>query len=200
MAQTASHVVSSKPAAGGAVWSAPAGTALPTDATTALSPDFVALGYISEDGVQENGSINVTTVKAYGGATVLAVEGGNDVTYVFTPIEYDNPVVQRELWGQGNVEVDEKGKLKSVKVGDDPHEQRVYVFEHVLSNGTIERDVLPAAQVTGIGTNTYSSTAALGPEVTLTPYPDGDGYKAYKHFAAVTTQAAGASKAAKVSG
>lgn len=183
MAQTSKNVVYSKPAAGGAVWSAPAGTAVPTDATTALDKAFVSLGYISEDGVAENGSINVTTLKAYGGTIVLAIEGGNDVTYTFTPIEYGNPAVQKELWGQGNVELDEGQALKTVKVGDGAHDRRVYVFEHVLSNGTIERDVLPAAQVTSVGTNTYSSTAALGPEVTLTPYPDESGYKAYKHFA-----------------
>ena len=106
MAQTSSNVVYSKPAAGGAVWSAPAGTALPTDATTTLDKAFTSLGYISEDGVAENGSINVTTLKAYGGATVLAIEGGNDVTYVFTPIEYNNPAVQKELWGQGSVDLD----------------------------------------------------------------------------------------------
>ena len=84
MAQTSKNVVYSKPAAGGAVWSAPAGTAVPTDATTALDKAFVSLGYISEDGVAENGSINVTTLKAYGGTIVLAIEGGNDVTYTFT--------------------------------------------------------------------------------------------------------------------
>lgn len=196
MSQTARHVVSSKPAAGGAVWSAPLGTKVPQDATTALDQAFTALGYISEDGVKENGSISVTTIKAYGGATVLAIEGGNDVTYTFTPIEYDNPVVQRELYGQDNVAVDDSGALKSVKMADIQHPERVYVFEHVLSNGVIEREVLPCAQVTGIGTNTHSSTAALGPEVTLTPYPDAAGFKGYKYFAeAVATGRADASPA-----
>ena len=37
MAQTASNAVYSKPKAGGAVWTAPAATALPKDATTALA-------------------------------------------------------------------------------------------------------------------------------------------------------------------
>ena len=70
-----------------------------------------------------------------------------------------------------------------MKVTDDGHPTRAFVFEHVLSNGMVERDVLPCAQVTSIGTNTYSSGDALGPEVTVTPYPDSTGVKVYKYFA-----------------
>lgn len=183
MAQTAKNAVYSKPKAGGAVWSALAGSTLPTDATTALDEAFEAWGYVSEDGIAENGSINSTTIKAYGGATVITIEGGNDITYVFTPIEYCNATVQKELYGGSNVETDTDGSVKSVKLTDEAHEQRVFVFEHVLSNGRIERAVLPSAQVTSIGTNTYSSGAALGPEVTVTPYPDASGVKAYKYQA-----------------
>lgn len=185
MAQTAKNAVYSKPKAGGAVWSAPIGTKLPADATTALDTAFEAWGYVSEDGIAENGSINSNTVKAYGGSTVLTIEGGNDITYTFTPIEYANPTVQKELYGDTNVEADTDGSVKTVKLTDEPHEQRVFVFEHILSNGRVERTVLPCAQVTGIGTNTYSSTAALGPEVTVTPYPDASGVKGYKYQAKV---------------
>ena len=47
----------------------------------------------------------------------------------------------------------------------------------------IERDVLPSAKVTGIDTNAYSSGAALGYKVTVTPFPDAFGVKVYKYFA-----------------
>ena len=49
---------------------APLGTTLPTDATTALAAAFINLGYVSEDGVENNNEINVTTIKEWGGLAV----------------------------------------------------------------------------------------------------------------------------------
>lgn len=186
MAQTASNAVYSKPKAGGAVWTAPAATALPTDATTALASAYEAWGYISDDGVTEGHDLSTDSQKAYGGATVLVMEGGDEVTYEFTPLEYVNPVVQRNLFGTDNV-ADEGGALSSVKLTDDSHESKRFVFEHVLSNGIVERDVCPNAKVTGIDENTYSSSAALGPKVTVTAFPNENGVKVYKYFAKVAT-------------
>lgn len=187
MAQTASNAVYSKPKATGCVWSATPGSALPTDASTELDTAFEGWGYISDDGIDEGHDFSSDSVKAYGGATVLVIEGGDEVSYEFTPLEYTNPVVQKNLYGDSNVVTDTDGKtLKSVKLTDDAHVAKPYVFEHVLSNGLIERDVLPSAKVTSIDTNTYSSGAALGPKVTVTPFPDESGVKVYKYFAKAT--------------
>ncbi len=185
MAQTAKNVVFSKPKATGTVWSAPEGTALPTDAASALDEAFTSQGYISEDGVEEAHSLNSETVKDYGKTTVLVIDGGDDVTFAWTPIEYTNPAVQSDMFGADHVETDESGALASVKITDDPKDVRPYVLEHVLSNGIIERDVIPRGKVTGIDTNTYSAGAALGPKVTVTPMADDDGVKVYKYFAKV---------------
>ena len=51
MATTAAYVTAGKPKVGGAVFRAVAGTAAPTDATTALAAAFKDLGYCSEDGL-----------------------------------------------------------------------------------------------------------------------------------------------------
>lgn len=186
MAQTSKNVVFSKPKATGAVWSAPEGTTVPTDATTALDTKFESWGYISEDGVEEAHSLSSETVKDYGKSAVLVIDGGDDATIAFTPIEYTNPVVQKNLYGTSNVSTDEDGALSGVKISDDSKEVNAYVLEHVLSNGIIERDVIPRGKVTAIDTNTYSAGAALGPKVTITPLADDDGVKVYKYFAKVS--------------
>ena len=45
----AKNVSAAKPKVGGAVWRAPLGTPLPTDAKSALNEAFESLGYISSE-------------------------------------------------------------------------------------------------------------------------------------------------------
>ena len=60
----------------GGVFCAPAGTTLPTDASTALATAFKDQGYISEDGVTKSYSNDIQEIKEWGGATVLVVRTG----------------------------------------------------------------------------------------------------------------------------
>ena len=70
MSADAQNVSTSKPKVGGAIARAPLGTALPTDATTALNTAFKQLGYISEDGITNGNSPETDVIKAWGGDTV----------------------------------------------------------------------------------------------------------------------------------
>ena len=196
MAQTATNVVYSKPKASGAVWRAPEGTPAPTDAATALDKAFATCGYINEDGVNENHSLSSETVLDYGKTTVLVIDGGDEVTVDFTPIEYGNAETHRMIYNADNVS-ETGGKVTSVTINDDAKDVCCYVFEHVLSNGRIERDVYPRAKVTGIDATNYAAASALGPKVTLTALVDENGNKGYKYFAdAADAQTASSAKAA----
>ena len=64
--QDARNVTQASLKVGGAVYYAPIGTILPTDATTELDPAFKSLGYISEDGLTNTNSPEVRNSQSVG--------------------------------------------------------------------------------------------------------------------------------------
>ena len=70
----AQKVTAAKPKVKGAIYNAPIGSTLPTDASSELDCAFKALGYISEDGVTTTNSPECENVKAWGGNTVLSMQ------------------------------------------------------------------------------------------------------------------------------
>ena len=61
MANSKDLVTTAKPKTSGAVYVAPIGTALPTDATSSLAEAYKGLGYISEDGFTISISSGIST-------------------------------------------------------------------------------------------------------------------------------------------
>ena len=68
------NVSTAKPKVGGAIYSAPLGTVLPTSALTTVGVEFKSLGYISEDGMSNANSPSTETIKAWGGDIVDMVQ------------------------------------------------------------------------------------------------------------------------------
>lgn len=83
----ASNVTTGKPKIGGAVWSAPDGTTLPTSAAVELDEAFKSLGYCSDDGVKNKASSSSDSITAWGGDTVLDVDKDFSDEFSLTLIE-----------------------------------------------------------------------------------------------------------------
>ena len=167
----------------GAVYVAPAGTTLPTDATTALPVAHEDVGYIHEDGVTETQDTDTNDIMAWqNGATVRKVQTSHDLMYAFTMLE-TSEVTLREYYGNftdGGVGDD------SVVIDGAELPNRVWVLS-VLDGDHVLRVVIPDGQVTERGDITYANGEAVGREVTITCYPDVSGNKAYIYMAEVAS-------------
>lgn len=175
-------MVASKPKASGCVWSAPLGTSLPETASEALDSAFKSLGYLSSNGVVDGMDDASTDVPAFGGDIVMTVNTTHKVTKKFTPIEV-NREAMAEAYGPENVTGE--GDNINIKVNAKEKPSRCYVFEYVLSDGRIERDVVPNGKVTDVGDVTHADASPISSELTITEFPDEAGNKEYKYIATV---------------
>lgn len=180
MAQTALEVSVGKPRAAGGIFAGEPGEGVPTDATTALDPSLVNLGYVSDDGLVNGIEVSTEDITAWGGVTVLTVRTSRSETFAWTFIQ-TNAAVLAEVYGPDNV-TEEAGGLTVVH-NNDELPRRLYVFEILMTGNRVKRIVVPNAQITEVGDVTYQDGEAIGYEVTLAAYPDENGNTAYEYIA-----------------
>lgn len=175
MGNTATNVTTGKPNISGAVFVAAKGTTLPTDATSTLDPaKFVCLGYVSEDGLENNNEMDVSAIKAWGGMIVYRSLNELDDNFVLTLIESENVDVLKAVYGASNVSVDGSGNVTINVKADDP-EEKVWVFDLALRNNRAKRIVIPDGAITSRETITYNDSDAVGYGITVSAYPDASG-------------------------
>jgi hypothetical protein len=189
----ASNVSAGKPKVGGAVYRAPLGATLPTDATTSLNDAFVPLGYTSEDGLTNENSPGSDGVKAWGGDTVLTLQTEKPDTFGFTLIEALNVEVLKAIYGDNNV----SGTLDTgivVRANSEEQEACCWVFELVTRGNTLKRIVIPNGKVSEVGEITYKDDEAIGYETTVAAMPseaiEGDTHREYIKKATTTPEGA----------
>ena len=174
MANNAQNVSTGKPKVSGAVYRAPLGTTLPTDATTALDNAFVCLGYVSEDGLSNSNEMDVSAIKAWGGIIVYRSLTELTDEFKLTLIESKNQDVLKAVYGDANVTTLTGGDTKVVVKAEDPVEA-VWVFDLVLRGGKAKRIVIPDGAITSRDEITYNDSDAIGYGVTVSAYPDANG-------------------------
>lgn len=173
------NVAAGKPAVGGALSVAPAGTTLPTDATTALAGAFTNLGYISSDGVTKTITRETEEIKAWGGDTVHTPLTSFGEAFQLKLIEYLNPDVRKVAYGDDNVTGTlANGITTTIKAVD--LVEKVYALDMIV-NGAIERIVIPRGKVTAVGDTVYVDNDVAGYDITITALPDSTGNYSYEY-------------------
>lgn len=180
MANETKNVTAAKPSVGGAVYVAPLGTTLPTDATTALNAAFKSLGYCSDDGLTNANSPETDNQAAWGGTVVLTLQTSKEDTFGFKLIESLNVDVLKTVYGTDNVSGTLDEGIKISATNDDP-EEFSWVFEMILKDSVLKRIVVPCAAITEIGEISYKDNEAIGYECTITATPVVEDEKSKTH-------------------
>lgn len=180
MANT-NNVTAAKPKIGGAVYSAPLGTTLPTDATTNLNNAFKSLGYISEDGLTNENSIDSDNIKAWGGDIVNVVQTEKTDSFSYTLIESLNIEVLKEVFGKDNVTGDLTTGI-TIKVNSRELDSHCLVIDMILKDDVLKRIVIPNGRVSEIGEIIYSDSETVGFETTVQALPDSNGNTHYEYI------------------
>ena len=175
-----------KPKKTGCLYYAPAGTALPTDATTALPAAYTCVGYLSEDGVTNATDTDTTDINDMGGIKVLSEISGYGETWQFNMIETNEASLKLRF---GTTNVTGTGDKLTVYHAMPAGESLVLVFEIAMTGNRVKRIVVADGTITEFDDTTYSAGDAIGYGVTMSANPSDliNGATSVEYIAAVTT-------------
>ena len=183
MANNTANVSVGKGVAGGYFFTAPAGTTLPTDYTTALDNAFVNCGYLTDEGAVF--AIDASSDNFYDlNGDTIATSAGSRTRTVNLVFAETKPDSLKEVYGQDNVTVDDTTNTITVTHNGRDMGLRSLVFELVLRDGKKWRRVIPSAQVTEWDDMTVLYSELINYPVTYTMYKDAAGNDMYDYIQA----------------
>ena len=170
------NVIAGKPKVGGAVFRAPLGTPIPTDATTPLPSEFKELGYVSSDGWTRKIDKAYETINAWGGDEVNKSRSEHSVGFSTTLIEDLNDNAQAAKWGTAAVKTTsataKHGKQIVVTYEGEDTDPGMWVFD-MADQGKLHRSIFPNAVDTTEGfEQTFSDSDPVGLPFEMTAYKD----------------------------
>ena len=177
----AANVTTGKRRVDGGIYFAPAGTTLPTDATTALANTYVLLGFTSEEGVQISEDSSTESIKAWEGhVTVYNVRTEYTENISFTPIQC-NADVAKLTWGNDKVVVGSNGAITAKHHGG-TLEPVVIAIETTPREGIVRR-YCGTFQLSERGEVTLDGSQVDGRSLTFDSIADANGVTMYEYTA-----------------
>lgn len=177
----AAQVTVGAAAATGAIFIAPKGTTLPTDATTALANTYVLLGFTSDEGVQISEDSSTESIRAWEGrSNVFTIRSEYTETVSFTPIQC-NADVAKLTWGDDMVVVGSNGAITAKHHGR-TLEPVVIAIETTPREGIVRR-YCGTFQLTERGEVTLDGTQVDGRQLSFTANADTNGVTLYEYTA-----------------
>lgn len=167
---------------GGYGFSAPAGTTLDlsTNPFVALGTDFENMGFISEDGIEEEVDADTENILDLNGDTVYVAKSSETETLVLTLMSITTRGLS-EWYGDDAVDDTSTDYWKISHMAVD-HDQRAYVFELLLKDGRKWRKYVPNGQVSEVGSIVHGAANVAMREITITCMPDENGVRMYDYI------------------
>lgn len=172
MASTANNtknVSVGKGVAGGYMFVAPTGTALPTDNSTDLDAAYLNVGYLGDDGITFSDSSETDSFFDLNGDTIETSNGSIEKSFTVTLREIKKDSLAL-IYGSNNV-TDQTGKLTAHDKGPNDASY-VVVFELLLKNGRKWRRVGPQCKLGELGDMNVVYSDLVGREITMSVLKD----------------------------
>lgn len=183
------NVSAARGVVGGYIFSAPVGTTLPTDCTTALPEAFKCMGYISSDGYVESVGEDSDDLTDING-DVMDTTYSNRVESAQVTLAEIKAGTLKRMYGDANV-TDANG-LITVRHNSDSHPEFAYVLELLLKNGRKWRKVVPRGKSSELDDLTIASSELASRALTIKYLPDSslDGDTCRDYFESTETEKA----------
>ena len=181
------NVSAGKGVKGGYIFSAPVGTALPTDIKSNLDPAFKCLGFISEDGYVETVDEDADDITDMNGDVMDSTNSNRVESAQLTLAEIKAETLKRQY---GNANVTDANGIIAVKHNADSHDVFAYVLELVLKNGRRWRKVVPRGKSSELDDLTIASSELCQRALTMKYLTDEQGNTCYDYFESTETKAA----------
>lgn len=186
-ANSQANVSAGKGIKGGYIFSAPVGTALPTDIDTKLAPAFNVLGFVSEDGYVESVEEDANDIVDMNGDLMDSASSNRVESAQVTLAEIKADTLRRQY---GDANVTDAGGMITVKHNSDSHPIFAYVLELVLKNGRRWRKVVPKGQSSELDDLTIASSELCARALTIKYLTDEDGNTCYDYIESTETDKA----------